>query len=444
MLYQSAMDSAPEPRVDVPGPGGMAWLPGPLRAQLHGIAGGLPRVFWVLWAGMFVNRVGSFVVPFLAIYLTQARGYSPAMAGGIVSLYGAGAAVASPLGGYCADHFGRRTTMIAALVFGGLGMISLGFARGIGVIAPACFVVALLGESYRPAMQAAMADLIPPHDRTRAFALLYWVINLGVSFGFTLAGMLATHSFMLLFVGDGITSLIFAFLVWRGVPETRPALLPATPERPRAGLVRGFIAPYLDRPFAGFVLLSMLLLLVFMQHLAALPVAMTMGGVSRAVLGVVLAINGILIVFVQPPLAPRLGRRNPSRVLALGALLVGAGFGLNAFGHGALLFAGATMVWTVGEILTLPIANSVVADVARPEMRGRYQGAYGLAFGLAGFGAPLVGMSVLQRFGSSTLWMSCLLLGGVVALGHLALEPRLTRLRELRRAAQTGVIRAGA
>jgi MFS family permease len=272
--------------------------------------------------------------------------------------------------------------------------------------------------------------------------MLYWVINLGVSIGFTLAGILASRSFMLLFVGDGLTSLAFAFLVWRGVPETRPVFTATPHDRPRAGLVRGFFAPYMDQPFALLVLLSVLILLVFMQHLAALPVAITMGGVPKALLGVVLALNGILIVFVQPPLAPRLGRRNPSRMLALGALLVGVGFGMNALGRSALLFSVATMVWTVGEIFTLPIANAVVAEVARPEMRGRYQGAYGLAFGVAGFGAPLLGMSVLQRFGSGALWMGCLGLGLVVAIGHLALEPRLTRLRDLRQG-RTPALRAG-
>ena len=52
-------------------------------------AAGLPRPFWVLWTGMLVNRAGSFVVPFLAIYLTQARGFSAAQAGIVAALYGA-------------------------------------------------------------------------------------------------------------------------------------------------------------------------------------------------------------------------------------------------------------------------------------------------------------------------------------------------------------------
>ena len=32
---------------------------------------GLPATYWYLWAGMLVNRVGAFVVPFLDLGITQ-------------------------------------------------------------------------------------------------------------------------------------------------------------------------------------------------------------------------------------------------------------------------------------------------------------------------------------------------------------------------------------
>lgn len=407
----------------------MTTIDATIRSRLHAMAGGLPRAFWVLWAGMFVNRAGAFVLPFLAIYLTQDRGLSAATAGVVVACYGAGAAVASPLGGYFADHLGRRATMIASLLLGGVGMILLGFARELSVIAPGCFFVGLVCEAYRPAMTAAVADLVPAPDRVRAFGILYWVINLGFSVGLTLAGLLATRSFLLLFVGDGLTSIVFALLVWRLVPETRPA---PEPHVGRAGLVHGFLAPYRDPPFAAFIVLSLLMLLLFMQHVAALPIGMSEFGLSRKLLGVLLALNGIVIVVLQPILAPIITRWNRSRALALGSALVGLGFGINAFARDPWLLGLGIVVWTVGEIFVLPIGNALVADVAPSHLRGRYQGAYGLCFGLAAFGAPLLGTLVLQSFGQAALWLGCLAVGVLVGLAHLALEPSLTRLRESR------------
>jgi len=386
----------------------------------------------VLWVGLFINRAGTFVMPFLALYLSQGRGFPVATAGAMVSIYGLGAAVASPLGGWFADHVGRRATMVAALSLGGTGMIALGFARDLAVIAPLTFVVAVMGEAYRPAMQAAVADLVPSRDRVRAFGVIYWVINLGFSVGLLLAGAIASRSFLWLFLGDGLSSLAFAFLVCRLVPETRPAKASHEAHEPSKGFLAGFVAPYRDRPFLIFVLLSVLILLVFMQHLAALPLEISAHGVSRAWLGLVLALNGIVIVLLQPFLAPWLGRLDRSHVLAVGAVLVGAGFGMNVIATGAATFSMATLVWTVGEILVLPTGNALVADIARPTMRGRYQGAYGLSFGLAAFGAPLIGTAVLQRWGSAALWTGCLLAGLVVAAGQLALAPRLRRLRQER------------
>ena len=66
----------------------------------------------------------------------------------------------------------------------------------------------------------------------RAFGLIYWVINLGFAIGLLLAGLLSTVSYLLLFLGDGATTMLFALLVWRGVPETRPhAAHPASARR---------------------------------------------------------------------------------------------------------------------------------------------------------------------------------------------------------------------
>ena len=231
---------------------------------------------------------------------------------------------------------------------------------------------------------------------------------------------------------NGDYPLMFAVLIARAVPETRPAAEAGGGPPRRAGFVHGFLAPYRDGPFGVFVLLSVLILLVFMQHIAALPIDMTARGVSRAWLGGVLAINGVTIVVLQPLVAAHVQRWNRSRVIAFGATLVGLGFGLGAIARGPALFGLGVLVWTLGEICVLPIANAVVADVAPSDLRGRYQGAYGLSFGLAGFVAPLIGTAVLQRLGAAALWYGCLGLGLGVAGGHLLLAPHLTRLREHR------------
>lgn len=392
------------------------------------MAGGLPRPFWFIWAGTFVNRCGSFVLPFMAIYLTEARHLSMAQAGLVVALYGAGATIAGPLGGFLADHVGRRATMIAALGLGGAGMMSIGFAHRLEVIAPAIFLVAVVTEMYRPGMQAAVADMVAPTDRVRAYGLIYWVINLGFAVGLALGGVLASISFTWLFVGDGATTLLFAWLIGMGVPETRPARAPRPRGQP-ATPWSDFFAPYRDVHFVLFLGLSFLFAVIFMQNMSTFPLDMAAHGVRKSTFGIILALNGVLIVLMQPLLGPILARYDRSKTLACGALLVGLGFGLNAIARTPALYAAGVIIWTIGEIGVLPVANALVADLALPDVRGRYQGAYSLSFGLAFCVAPALGTLVLQRLGSVALWAGCLTLGLLIAVGHVALARALMRTR---------------
>ncbi len=404
-------------------------------ATLRALGTGLPRPFWFLWVGMFITRLGSFVLPFLALYLTQSLGLSMSQAGLVIALYGAGAAVAGPLGGFLADRFGRRSTMLLALVVGGASMIALGSVHRVEWIAVTIFFVALMTEMYRPAMQAAVADLVPAADRVRAFGLIYWVINVGFACGLTIGGFLASKSFQWLFIGDGVTTLLYAALIAFGVPETRPRLAPRPANAPRPHGWSEFFAPYRDRHFVAFLALSFLFALIFMQNATTFALEMTANGVTKAQYGGILALNGVLIVLVQPFLGPMLARRDRSQTLALGAALVGVGFGLNAIAHTIPMYVLGVIIWTIGEMGVLPVAGALVADLAPTALRGRYQGGYSLAFGLAVCAAPAVGLAALEHAGSVALWLGCLVTGLGIAAGHLALARSLRRIRQIRMAA---------
>src|SRR4051794_32716048 len=107
---------------------------------------GFPRAFWILIAGAFVNRLGGFVIPLLAIYLKTQRGLSVEQIGFTVSLWGVGSILAGPAGGFLADHLGRRKTLLIALVFGAFAMLHLAVARMPWHIAIAAFLLGLFGE----------------------------------------------------------------------------------------------------------------------------------------------------------------------------------------------------------------------------------------------------------------------------------------------------------
>jgi MFS family permease len=152
-----------------------------------------------------------------------------------------------------------------------------------------------------------------------------------------------------------------------------------------------------------------------------------------------MSVNGVLIVLVQPFSGRVISRWRRSAVLACAATLIGLGFGLHALSFTVPLAMAAVAVWTLGEILGAAVYPSVVADLAPPELRGSYQGAFHMSWGLASCVAPAVGAWVLGRHGGAMLWGSCLLLGLLAAAWNLAIAEARRRHLELLRTRHVGV-----
>jgi MFS family permease len=408
-----------------------------VRGWVRDTAGGLPAAFWYLWTGTLVNRLGAFVSPFLAIYLTTQRGFSAAQAGLVLGGYGAGAAGGVLLGGVLADRWGRRRTLLTAQVGAAAMMLTLGFVRDRYAIMGVALLLGMATEMARPAFSAMLVDVVPERDRLRAYTLNYWAINVGFACAAVLAGLAAQADYLLLFVIDAATTLVTASIVFTKVRETRPGRAARRSSGSTPGVaVPGLRAVFADRVFMGFVGLNLLLALLFMQHVSTLPIAMGQDGLSPATYGSVIALNGVLIVAGQLFVPRLIGHRNRSRVLAVAAVVTGLGFGLTAFADHALLYAVTVLVWTMGEMLNSPSNSTLIAELSPAEMRGRYQGVSSLAWSVASFAAPIAGGFVQEHAGNSTLWLTCAGLGVVAAVGHLLSGPsRERRAAEVRAAA---------
>lgn len=370
---------------------------------------------------MLVNRLASFVVTFLALYLVTDRGFSADQAGQVVAIYGLGMLLAGPVGGALADRIGRRQTMLLGLTLGGACVAVLGFLRDPAGLTFVAFLAALTGDVYRPAAQAAVADVVAPADRARAYGLIYWAVNLGWAISLSVAGFVAERSMLALFLADAATSLAFALIVLARVPETRPAHHGAAP------VVHGLFRVFRDGPFMVFLGLHLAVLLVFTQFQLALPLDYTAHGVGPRAFSLIMALNGLGVVVLQPLLSPLLQRHDGARMLALSSLLIGVGFGLNAFGGSLPAYLAGAVLYTIGEVIGFPVASAIVADLAPPHLRGRYQGAFSMAWGLAFTLSPLLGGEVLHRFGGTSLWLGCLATGALAAALHLAAGPARRR-----------------
>ena len=401
-----------------------------VRHWLAANLGGLPSVFWRIFASTLINRLGGFVAIYLSIYLVMIRDFEPSFAGLVIGLYGGGGAVGVLIGGVLADRWGRKPTVITANLLAAGVAVALGLVTGRVEIAVLTALLGAFTSGARPALSAMTADVVPEPDRLRAFSLNYWAINLGFSGAALLAGVLAGLDYRLLFFIDAVTTATSALVISR-IPETRPASV----RSPQAAEHRsGGIGEVLrDRVFLMFVVTG-LLTWMMVETVSMLPVAMEADGLPAENYGMVIAVNGVMIVLGQLFVPRLVAGADRSRVLALAAVIVGVGFGAVAFADTMWMFALTVAIWTVGEMLMSPAGSSLLADLAPARLRGRYNGVHSLGFSAAAFTAPILAGATVEYVGETALWLGCLGMGLIVAVLQLTQGPaRNRRIAQVRR-----------
>jgi MFS family permease len=384
-----------------------------------GTSAGLPESFWYLLAGAFVNRLGYMVEPFLALYLSGPRSFGASTVGVVLAAFGAGAFASQPIGGYLADRFGRRSTLVGGMIGSAASFMLLASVRDLALIAVAACLSGLTIDLYRPAVSAMIADLVAPENRAKAFALLYWAINLGVAVAGVTGGLLAARSYWLLFLVDAVPCLAFAVLIARKVPETRPAR--------QAGEQGGYGQAVRDGLLLTLAAAILLGTIVYLQSFVTLPLAVAADGLGPEAYGLIYAVNPIVVIIAQIGVLRVIDRLPGVPTLAISAVIMGVGFGLTAVASSVPFYMLTVVVWTLGEIGFNAVGPAMVADIAPAHLRGRYNGVIGMSFGAAALVAPLVGTQVFENYGETALWTGCLVLSIVSAAVTLAMGPAVKR-----------------
>ncbi|HUF10558.1 MAG TPA: MFS transporter [Rhodothermales bacterium] len=366
------------------------------------------REAWILYAGTFINRFGSFVIVFLILYLTG-KGYSVEQAGFAVGVYGVGTLIASLVGGQLADHLGRRSTIALSMFSAAVVMMAFPLAERYWNLVTLAGLAGLTSELYRPASAALLTDLTIAGQRVPAFAMYRLAINLGMAFGPAVGGFLAGYSFVWIFVGDALTSAAFGVVALTALPKDLPQLSHSR----RYALDFGPVLK--DRRFVLFLIASLLGALVFFQHNSTFALQVKAYGFSNAIYGTLISLNGLIVLLLELPITSLTQRPKAYSMMMLGIVMVGIGFGATAFSPTVLLLAFTVVIWTIGEIIYAPVASAFVADTAPDNLRGRYQGAWGVTHGFGLVLGPTLGTLLFSR-SPGLLWTACLLVSCVAAL----------------------------
>ena len=375
----------------------------------------LPFSVLILCLGSFINRAGSFAMLFLTIYVSRHLNYGVTFATTCFGVFGVGSVISSVLGGQLADRFGRKPIMLFALFGGASCLILMSSVQSAGGILTLMFLFALTMEMYRPAASAMIGDLVNTDQRPFAFGLMYIAFNLGFAVAAPVGGFLAERSFRWLFLGDAFTTASYAIMIVVLIRETLPGkastaeTADGNPIEHHISWSHAIVHILNDKTFLLFSVAALLTSVVFMQGFSTLPIHLGDQGFSESQIGWLLSSNGILIVVLQIPLTHLLSFANRVIVILIGEVLIAIGFGLTSIAYIGPLVLMTIVIWTIGEVVQAAFKQSMVADLAPVEMRGRYMGVFALshAIGMT-CGVPFGGW-VLENFGANVLWPGCFL-----------------------------------
>lgn len=379
---------------------------------------GLSKSIWWLALVMFVNRSGTMVIPFLTVYLVE-KGYTLAQAGFVMGTFGLGAILGGFIGGKLTDKYGFFFVQFASLLFNGIMFFVLGQMHSLWQIATCVFLLSSLGEAFRPANAAAIVAYSNDHNRTRCYSLNRLAINLGWSIGPAIGGILASISYSWLFVADGSTCIVAAFLLYIFLgPQKKQNKVVKHKE------VITHNSAYHDKYFLTGMFLMFLISLCFFQMFSVIPVFYKQEMLlSKATIGLMLALNGLLIALIEMVLVYKLeNRRNHIHYVIAGAALMGASFlclVIPGYIWVALL---SILIITFDEMFLFPFMNSFWVSRSNQHNRGEYAAVYAMSFSLAQVIAPTAASQVALHFGFSTLFTADFLLCGLAAFGFYLLE----------------------
>ncbi|NRY61759.1 MFS transporter [Clostridium beijerinckii] len=369
---------------------------------------GLPKEMYVICFATLINRLGDFVVPFLALYLTQKIGMTAAATGVIVTLSSVVGIPASILGGKISDMFGRKKIYTYAQSIAAVTLIPCAFTKSVSITIMCLLISTFFNGFVRPAFQSMIQDILSKEERQAGFSLNYLAINAGVAIGPIIAGFLFNNLLPLLFLGDTLTSLIAVFLVWKNIKETYPVNSKLKVESKAETAEKGNTFQMLwKRPALSlFLVLYMVYNFIYAQHKFSLPITLNaqFNNESAKLLGYIMSINAVTVLVLTIFIGFITKRNHQLTNMAFTGILYAIGFGMIGYIDNFNFFIISTIIWTLGEILSSISSGVYVANNSPSNYRARLNAIMNLGRFLGTALSTFFSGAYIQVYGYKTLW----------------------------------------
>ncbi len=388
-----------------------------------------PRQFWLMFFGMLISTIGSSMIwPFLMVYVSGRLNQPLAVASTLISMNAAVGMVMNFIAGPMTDRVGRKWVLVAALAGNAVVYMLQNQANTFLGFAFALSLAGAFNPMYRVASDAMMADLIPQEKRADAYSLLRMSNNLGVAIGPTIGGFVASHSYSTIFYIAAACMLAYSLLLAFGAKETLPAKAFSGEPTAHRQKFAGYGDIFRDKKFLTTIgaftfcmtgsAVLWVLLAVYLK---------TNYGIQENLYGFIPATNAIMVVVFQIAVTRFTVKFQPVVVMAAGALFYAVGVGSVYLANGFWSFWASMVILTIGELVLIPTTTTYVANLAPPDMRGRYMSIYNLAAAVAMMIGPAVGGFTNDNLGPRNIWLVGFSIGIVSPILYLMLSRQQNR-----------------
>ncbi|MFC1223008.1 MFS transporter [Pedobacter sp. BG31] len=385
---------------------------------------GLSKETWLLSIVMMFNRCGSMAVPFMGLYVTQSLHRSEMDAGLIITLFGVGAILGSATGGKLTDMIGFRPVQILSSIIGGLLFILFSTISHFSTLCVLAVVISFFSEAFRPANFTAVAHYAKENTITRSYSLNRLAVNIGWSAGISMAGIIASINYKLLFIVEGSVSILVGLSILFLLPKVHDFIKKAKETRSTMVILK----PWEDTFYVKFILLTTLFITCAFLMFRAVPVFFKEEWhIDEFAIGIIIGLNGAIIALFEMIMINKIEKkRSPMFFIVIGSIFFAVSYLLLS---APIIFhvvsAVLTIVtFTVGEMFVLPFINTVVISRSNEHNRGLYAAGYTLSWSCAQVVGPLAGFYIAKHLGYNWLWfgLACILL--LCAYGFSIMDKR--------------------
>lgn len=369
----------------------------------------------VLFVTAFVDMIGlTMVIPILPFYATD-FGANAATVGILISAFSVAQLVVAPAWGRFSDRYGRRPAILAGLGITAVAYVVFGLAGSVLVLLISRIIQGLGGGTIG-VVQAYVADVSEPEQRTKSLGWLSAVTSLGAVAGPAFSSLMITLAGNrgpgFAAAGLSVLTALFANRYLRESSELRQSGSFARPSHTTSREAIRRVATRLHEPASRLIWIYTIGIGAFYGtiQIVSLLLAVRMGITERTIGYFIMYLGGMGVVVRSLVLGRMVDALGEARLSRLGLVLLAAGLALTGVAHGYPVLAAGFTLMPLGTAFLFPCVTGLLSRVVPGNERGLYMGVQHTFGGVSRVVFPIAAGVLMDHFGVGVpFWVSAIL-----------------------------------